>query len=155
LRAVMPRQNVVREALIRLDLPVLRFCLVTAVSSTLLFGLMPAVHSVRRDLLPGLRQAGKGTAGAFRNAGARNSLVVAQVALSLVLLLGAGLLMRTFVALVNVDLGFDVRGVVVVPFGFPAGQYTTPSQKLAFVQRAVERVRALPGVVAVTDMVGW
>ena len=155
LTQVMPQQNVPRETVIRLDRPVLLFCLATAVLSTLLFGLVPAVHTVRRDLLSGLRQGGKGVAASFRHGGARNSLVVTQVALSLVLLLGAGLLMRTFVGLVNVDLGFDAANVVVVPFAFPAGQYTTPAQRQALVWRAVERVRALPGVVAAADMVGW
>jgi predicted permease len=151
---LMPQQNVPRETVIRLDRPVLLFCLATAVLSTFLFGLVPAVHSVRRDLLAGLRQGGKGLAGS-RHGGARNGLVIAQVALSLVLLLGAGLLMRTFLALVHVDLGFDVANVVVVPFGFPTGQYATPGKKQSFVAQAVERVSGLPGVVTAADMVGW
>jgi predicted permease len=155
LRAVMPPQNVVREAVIRLDRPVLLFCLATGVVSTLIFGLVPALHSVRRDLLGGLRHGSKGVAAGSRRAGARNALVVAQVALSLVLLLGAGLLMRTFVRLVSVELGYDVGGIVVVPFGFPPGQYTTPEQRHAFLRRALERVRGLPGVVAAADIVGW
>jgi predicted permease len=69
--------------------------------------------------------------------------------------MGAGLLMRTFRALLRVDLGFDVANVVVVPFGFPAGQYAKVEQQQVFVREAVERVRALPGVVAVAHMVGW
>jgi putative ABC transport system permease protein len=154
LTRVMPQQNVPRETVIRLDRPVLLFCVTTAVLSTFLFGLIPAVHSVRRDLLAGLRQGGKGLAGS-RHGGAKNSLVVVQVALSLVLLLGAGLLMRTFLALVRADLGFDVANVVVVPFGFPAGQYTTAERQQTFVREAVERVRSTPGVVIAADMVGW
>jgi putative ABC transport system permease protein len=152
---VMPQQNVPRETVIRLDRPVLIFCVATAVLSTFVFGLVPAVHSVRRDLLAGLRQGGKGLAGGFTRGGARNTLVVAQVALSLVLLLGAGLLMRTFLALVNLDLGFDTANVVGVPFAFPEGQYEATAQKQAFARQAVERVRALPGVVAAADMVGF
>ena len=154
LTRVMPQQNVPRETVIRLDRPVLLFCLATAVFSTFLFGLVPAVHSIRRDLLAGLRQGGKGLA-ASRRGGASNGLVMAQVALSLVLLLGAGLLMRTFLALVHVDLGFDVANVVVVPFGFPAGQYEAAGKKQAFVSEAVERVSGLPGVVVAADVVGW
>jgi predicted permease len=155
LTLTMPQQNVPRETVIRLDRPVLLFCVAIAVLSTFLFGLVPAVHSVRRDLLTGLRQGAKGLAAGARHGRARNTLVVVQVALSLVLLVGAGLLMRTFVALVNVDLGFDVSGVVAVPFGFPPGQYGTPAQKQAFVDQAVERVRVLPGVVVAADMIGW
>ena len=152
---VMPQQNVPRETVIRLDRPVLIFCVATAVLSTFVFGLVPAVHSVRRDLLAGLRQGGKGLAGGFTRGGARNTLVVTQVALSLVLLLGAGLLMRTFLALVSVDLGFESANVVGVPFAFPEGQYETTAQKQAFAWQAVDRVRALPGVVAAADMVGF
>jgi putative ABC transport system permease protein len=154
LTSVMPQQNVPRETVIRLDRPVLVFCLATAVLSTFLFGLLPAVHSARRDLVSGLRQGGKGLAGGGQGR-VRNGLVVVQVALSMVLLLGAGLLMRTFLELVNVDLGFDASNIVAVPFGFPTGQYERPEQKQALVAEAVRRVRALPGVTGVAELVGF
>jgi putative ABC transport system permease protein len=152
---VMPRQNVAYETEIRLDPPVLLFSLATAALSALLFGLLPALHSARRDLVAGLRHAGRGLAGGIRQGRISNGLVVAQVALSLVLLLGAGLLMRTFVALIRVDLGFDPARIVVAPVAFTKGQYATASQRNRFARLARERVAALPGVLAAAEAVGW
>jgi putative ABC transport system permease protein len=155
LTLVMPQQNVAHETEIRLDQPVLLFSLATAAFSALLFGLLPALHSARRDLVAGLRHAGKGLAGGIRQGRISNGLVVAQVALSLVLLLGAGLLMRTFLALVQVDLGFDPANIVVAPVAFPKGQYPTASQRNRFARLARERVAALPGVLAAADAASW
>jgi predicted permease len=152
---VMPRQNVPWETEIRLDQPVLLFSLATAVVSVLVFGLWPALQGARRDLLGGLRQGGKGLAGGSRSGRVRSGLVVAQVALSLVLLLGAGLMMRTFVALVQAELGFDPANVVMVRYAFPPGQYEAAEQKHTFSRTAVERVRALPGVTAAAESAGW
>jgi predicted permease len=148
---VMPRQNVPYETDIRLDRPVLLFSLATAVLSAMLSGLLPALHAARRDLVAGLRQSGKGAAGGFRHGRIRNGLVVVQVALSLVLLLGAGLLMRTFLALVRVDLGFDPTNIVFVPVALSPGQSANASERHRFFGQALERVAALPGVVAVAE----
>jgi putative ABC transport system permease protein len=95
LAGFMPRQGVPWETQIRLDLPVLGFALAAAAIATLAFGLFPAVQSARRDLVAGANAAGRGSAGR-RQTRMRGSLVIAQVAMSLVLLLGAGLLMRSF-----------------------------------------------------------
>jgi predicted permease len=144
---VMPRQNVSYETEIALDGPVLAFALGASFLSAFLFGLLPAVHAARRDVLPGLRSSGKG-AGSVGHGRVRNGLVMAQVALSLVLLLGAGLLMRTFVALTHVDVGFDPAPVVGTPLAFGPGQYTTADEKHRFYREAAARVAALPGMEA-------
>jgi predicted permease len=148
LRHAMPRQNVAYEVEVALDGPVLGFALAASALSALVFGLLPALHAARRDVQAGLRQAGKGAGGSFRHGHVRNGLVVAQVALSLVLLLGAGLLMRTFRALTRVDLGFDPARIVALPVAFGPGQYTSGAQKHRYFREAVARLAALPGVEA-------
>jgi putative ABC transport system permease protein len=150
---VMPRQNVPYETEIALDAPVLAFALAAAALSALVFGLLPAMHAAGRDLLPGLRQAGKGTGGG-RHRGARGALVVAQVALSLVLLLGAGLLMRTFLALLRVDPGFDPSRIATVGVAFPRGTYENSEERQRFFRQALSRVASLPGVEAVAESNG-
>lgn len=141
----MPRENVAYETEIALDGPVLAFALAAATLSAFLFGLLPALHAARRDVLPGLRSSGKGM-GSAGHGRVRNGLVAAQVALSLVLLLGAGLLMRTFVALTRVEVGFDPARIVGTPIAFAAGQYETAEARNRFLRDAAARVAALPGV---------
>jgi putative ABC transport system permease protein len=141
----MPRQGVPWETQIRLDRPVLLFALVAAAIATISFGLFPAVQSARRDLVAGTNVAGRGSAGR-RQTRMRSGLVVAQVALSIVLLLGAGLLMRTFVKLTNVDLGFDSRNLLVAGLWFPADRQDPGVDQLAFYRQVLDRVGAMPGV---------
>jgi putative ABC transport system permease protein len=144
LAGFMPRQGVPWETEIRLDEPVLFFALVVAALATLGFGLFPALQSARRDLGAGTN-VGRSTPGR-RQTRMRSGLVVAQVALSIVLLLGAGLLMRTFVKLVGVDLGFDPKRMLVAFMAFPPRQQTSPEQLRQFYHQVVERISSLPGV---------
>src|SRR6266849_4016793 len=97
--AAIPQQTIPDEAVISLNVPVLLFSLAVAVFTALLFGLAPALHMAKPDIVEPLKDSGKGVSGGFRHAKLRNTLVVVEVALSLVLLVGAGLLMRSFVAL--------------------------------------------------------
>jgi putative ABC transport system permease protein len=150
----MPRQNVPWETEIALDGPVLAFALAAAALSAVAFGLLPALHGARKDVMPGLRQSGKGTAAGARHGRVRGALVVAQVALSLVLLLGAGLLMRTFLALVRVDLGFDPSRIIYVPVSFAPGTYPKNEERQRFFRQAVQRVADLPGVEAAAQANG-
>ena len=147
LAGFMPRQGVPWETEIRLDRPVLFFALAAAALATLAFGLFPALQSARRDPVTGTN-LGRSTAGR-RQTRMRSGLVVAQVALSIVLLLGAGLLMRTFVKLVGVDLGFDPRRMLWAFTSFPPGQKTPPEQQRQFYRQALDRVSAMPGVLSV------
>jgi predicted permease len=145
LAGFMPRQGVPWETQIRLDQPVLAFALLAAAVATLSFGLFPALHSARRDLVAGTNIGGKGSAGR-RQTRMRSSLVVAQVALSIVLLLGAGLLMRTFVKLVSVDFGFDPRNLLVMGVAFPPRQNPSVEGQRRFYRQTLERVGSVPGV---------
>jgi len=139
------------EARVQLNLAALLFSLGTSVITAALFGLAPALQTVRKDLVEPLKGAGKGAVGGFRRGRMRNALVVFEVALSLVLLSGAGLLMRSFVKLQQVDLGFNPENILFARLPFPRGQYATAAEKQRFYERLLSRLRALPGVVAATE----
>ena len=118
--------------------------------ATVGFGVFPAVQSARRDVLAGTSIGGRTTAGR-RQTRMRGGLVVAQVALSMILLLGAGLLMRSFVKLVGVDLGVDPRNVLITGVGFAPPQSGPPQpvsaeRSLQFYKQALERLGSMPGV---------
>jgi putative ABC transport system permease protein len=111
-------------------------------------GLIPARQSSRLDLNQSLRDDSQSaTAGAHRSA-LRRTMVIAEVALALVLLAGAGLLGRSFARMMQVDLGFRPENVLKLTAVLPATQYKDDQQKAAFIERALERIRALPGVEA-------
>lgn len=146
--AVLPQGPLPGEIEIALDGAALSVTLGTAVACALLFGIAPALYAARRDLVDGLKGGGKGIASGRGRL--RNGLVAAEIALSLILLLGAGLLMRTFISLIQVDLGFDPERILVVPVAFAPGAYTAPADKHRFYQQTLERIAALPGVEAVS-----
>ena len=149
--ALIPEGTIPREAVIRLNVPVLAFSLLVAMVTTLLFGLVPALQTARRDMVEPLKDTGKGVSGGFRRGRLRSVLVVVEVALSLVLLVGAGLLMRSFVALQTVDLGLDPENILVARVPLPRGQYTTAAEKQRFFRTLLDRIHALPGVVVATE----
>jgi putative ABC transport system permease protein len=153
-RLLPPGQGVPWETQIRLDRPVLVFAIIVAAASTFLFGLFPALQSVRRDIGAGTNVTGRTTAGR-RQTRMRSSLVIAQVALSIVLLLGAGLLMRTFLKLVGVDLGFDPKHVLVTGVTFPPQQNTSADDQLRVYRQIADRSAALPGVLGVAIANGF
>lgn len=108
--------------------------------------MFPAFTSTRRDLVRAINSGGRlGTAGPGQTR-LRSGLVIAEVALSVILLLGAGLLMRTFVSLVGVDLGFDPRNLFTAYVSFPAGQAPSAGAKQQFYANALNRIRTMPGV---------
>jgi len=148
LAGVMPRSGVAWEVQLRLDQPVLLFALLTATCATLTFGLFPAFAATRRDLVGALNSAGRSNSSGPRQTRMRSGLVIAEVALSVILLLGAGLLMRTFVSLVGVDLGFNPRNLFTANVSFPAGQAPLGDAKQQFYSNALHRIRTIPGVLS-------
>jgi predicted permease len=146
--ARLPQGPLPGEVEIALDGSALAVTLATSVASALLFGIAPALYSARRDLVDGLKSGGKGIAGG--RSGLRNTLVAAEIALSLVLVLGAGLLMRSFISLVRVDLGFEPERLLMVSVAFAPGAYAAPADKHRFYDQALQRIAALPGVEAVS-----
>ena len=123
--AVIPPRIIPAEAVIRLNTTVLLYALGVAITTALVFGLLPALQVSRRDLNEPLRESGKGTSGGFRHGRLRDAVVVLEVAPSLALLVGAGLSMRSFVALREVHLGLAPDHVLVARLPLPKDRYQT------------------------------
>lgn len=127
---------------------VLVFAVALSLTTVLVFGLVPALSAGRvdpsEDLKAGARSVAPGGKARFRN-----GLVVAQVALSVVLLVGAGLLLRSFVHLRGVDPGFDSQNVLTADIGLPRAKYDDGESRLRFFRELKERVSAMPGVLEV------
>jgi putative ABC transport system permease protein len=149
--ATIPPRIIPAEAVIRLNGTVLLFTLAVAVLTAVIFGLVPALQVSRRDLIDPLRDSGKGTTGGFRHGRLRDAVVVLEVALSLALLVGAGLLMRSFVALREVDLGLSPDHILVARLPLPQDRYKTAQQLAGFYRPLLARLKALPGVAEVTE----
>ena len=149
--ALMPQQIIPAEAVIRLNLPVLAFTLAVAVLTAVIFGLAPALQVVRRDLNDPLRDSGKGTSGGSAHGRLRNAVVVLEVAVSLTLLVAAGLLMRSFVALREVHLGLQPDHIFVVRLPLPEDRYKTSDQLAGFFRPLLNRLKAVPGVLEATE----
>ncbi|MGP8156382.1 MAG: ABC transporter permease [Candidatus Acidiferrales bacterium] len=143
--------DVPAEAVIALKPAALCFALGVTVLTTILCGLAPALHAVHGDLYPRLTGTGRGAGGGFRHGKLRACLVIFEVALSLLLLTGAGLMMRTLFALRHEDLGFDPKNVLVLRPALPPGRYDTGAQRRVLFQQVLQRLAALPGVSAVAS----
>ncbi len=148
--ALIPEGLIPREAVIKLDPVVLAFSMAIAAATAIIFGLAPALQTVGQNLVEPLKDSGKGVSGGFRRGTLRNVLVVAEVTLSIVLLVGAGLLIRSFTALQEADLGFNPSNILVARLPLPKAQYTTAERKHRFFRQILERIQALPGATAVT-----
>jgi putative ABC transport system permease protein len=133
---------------IGLDRTVMLFTLAAALVTSLIFGLIPALQATNAHLLRGLQESGRGGS-AGRTHRLRAALVVAEMALAVVLLTGAGLLIRSFVALTQVDPGFQPGGAMSVRVSFQGAAYQNGDQVRTRVDQLMERLRALPGVTAV------
>jgi putative ABC transport system permease protein len=141
--------NVPRAAEINVDARVLGFTLLIALLTGLVFGLAPALQASKTGLNETLKDTSRGSTGGGRRARIRGALVVIEVALSVVLLIGAGLLIRSFVLLQDVDAGFDSGNLLVANISLPNSRYAQPAQRAAFYTRLCQEVAALPGVVSV------
>lgn len=131
---------------ISMDARVLLFALGTSLLTGILAGVVPALRSGRATLSDALKEGGRGEG--VVGVRMRRLLVVGEVSLSVVLLMGAAVMVRSLLALRTVDAGFDPRNVLTMNVSLPGARYTTPAQRTAFFDSAIERVRALPGVVA-------
>ncbi|HEX8174889.1 MAG TPA: ABC transporter permease [Pyrinomonadaceae bacterium] len=130
----------------RLDTPVMLFTLVVTILTGAVFGLAPALQATRLNLNESLKESGKGTSGGASRNRLRSLLVVSEVALSLVLLVGAGLMIRSFVQLIRSDLGINASNVLTMELSIPRVKYPEEQQRVNFYQELVGRVRSLPGV---------
>ena len=151
--ALMPTFYVPNEARIEVNRYVLAFCVAVSALTGILFGLAPALQSSRADVAEALKDEAR-SSGTLAGARMRGILVIAEVALAVVLLVGAGLTVRSFLALQQVDLGFRPENVSVWGVPLPAKRYATLEQRNRFARELLERVKNLPGVRSATIGVG-
>ena len=146
LRAALPAgvDEIPRVDWIRIDPMVLGFTLLISLLTGIVFGLAPALQISRVDFNETLKDGGRSLAGGGR--GLRDSLVVTEVALATVLLLGAGLMLRSFDKLIAVEPGFDPENVLTMQVWLPESKYTDGNKIAAFYQQTLERIRQVPGV---------
>ena len=137
---------------VQVDVAALGFTLLLSLSAGLLFGMAPALQATRADLHEALKQGARGAAGGATRT--RAVLVAGQVALALVLLVGAGLLLKSFARLQQVDLGFEPEHVVTARVTLPETRYGDSTRQAAFFQSLLARLDALPGV-RVAGAINW
>jgi predicted permease len=136
---------------LRLDPTVLAFTFGVSVVTALLFGAAPALQLASPRFGDALRHGASGVVRGGSGARARKVLVAAQMAISVVLLVSAGLLVRSFVHLQNVDVGFDTQNLFSAQLSLPRGRYQTPASRDTLSEQLLERVGSLPSVAAVTQ----
>jgi predicted permease len=159
--SLIPAGTLPEETIIRMNAPVLFLTLGVTFLSTIICGLAPALAVVRSDVQPHLTSAGPGTGAGFRQGKLRAVLVVSEVALSIVLLISAGLLMRSFLVLTRVDLGFNPKNLLhfelVWPdtYNFkwsdPASVVNVRTRKNSVTRQLLERMKAVPGVLSAAE----
>ena len=133
---------------VSVSLPVLAFTLGLSVLTGIVFGLVPALVAMRFDLHDSLKEGGKSVGGSVGSHHVRNVFVVAQLALALVLLVGAGLLVKSLNRLQAVDTGFNPNNLLAVRLNLLPAKYETDQKRIDFYKQAVERMKAIPGVEA-------
>lgn len=142
----MQPANLPRIDEVSVDGTVVAFTLAISLVAALLFGLLPALQTAHIAPYEALREAGRSQVGARRGQRIRTSLVVAEIALAVLLLAGAGLLIRSFATLMRVDPGFRSAHVITTPLRLPATPYPDDERRSLLFDQYLERVRTLPGV---------
>ena len=137
-----------------LDVTALAFAVVVSALTALLFGTVPALRAAHVDLNTSLREGTKGAGDGLTRTRLRGALVVGEVALSLMLMVGAMLLIRSYRALQGTNLGFDERGILAARISLPYATYQDRAKRQALYDRLFERVRAMPGVETVGSAQG-
>lgn len=132
-----------------IDGRVLAFTLGVSLLTGLIFGLVPALQSSKSDPNESLKEGGRGSTGGVRGRRVRNSLVVSEIALSLVLLIGAGLLIKSFMRLQQFELGFNPDSLLTMRIQLPGSKYRDGKQVVGFYQQLLQRMEAVPGVQSV------
>jgi predicted permease len=138
--------NIPRVANVALDLPVLLFTAGMATITSVLFSIVPAVRALRPDLTDSLKDGAQSVSGGGSGQRFRNALVIVEMALAVVLLVGAGLMIRSLWALQRVPLGLDPSGVLTMRVALPETSYAKPEQVVGFFEQLNDRIRQLPGV---------
>ena len=130
---------------LRIDRTILAFSFGLSLVTGIVFGLAPAIQSSRPDLNEVLKEGGRTTAGGARH-GLRSVFVATQIALAVVLLVGAGLMMKSLLRLLDSNVGFDPQNVLTMTLALPMPKYAQPDQQVSFFDQLNTRVTSLPGV---------
>src|SRR5262249_11708085 len=152
---LLPAEALPSEAVIRVDGRVLLFSLVLSLVTGIGFGLVPALHASFAGLGEILRGAGRGSTATRHGGRTRNSLVISSVILSMILLTGAGLMLRSFINLRGEILGFQPAHVLTMGIPVSQEQYSGFEKRNEFFRTVLERVLVLPGVMAATVTAGF
>ena len=147
--AMMPPGTVPDEAHIEVNAPVLLFTLAVSVGAAILFGLAPALQLAGRDIVTPLKEAGRGSSGGPRQRLASGLLVVGEVALSLMLLIGASLMIRTLLSLQDARLTVPPDRILTIRIPFSDQRYPDDARRVTFLNDLLDRVASVPGVAAV------
>ena len=138
----LPIDGIPRITTVAVDLRVLLFTAGVALITGLLFGLMPALKTYRMGMAAGMHEGGRGTTSRRSN----SALVAAQFALAFVLLIGAGLLLKSLQRLQSVPLGFDPDNLITMSISLPARKYSTPERTVIFYEGLSDQLKSLPGI---------
>ena len=149
---LMPMLRAVKETSIprleevSLDAPVLFFLVLLCAITAVLFGLAPGLQAARKQLQEALKEGTRGSSAGGKRGVFRTALVVAEMAVAVVLMTGAGLLIDSFARLTQVNLGFSPNGVLTFPIALPSSRYRQPAEQAEFFRLALQRVKSLPAV---------
>ncbi|MHB8653115.1 MAG: ABC transporter permease [Terriglobia bacterium] len=133
-------------AAVNIDAWVLVFVFALSLFTGIIFGLVPAIQASKPDLNEALKEGSRASTASIAMRGIRNFLVISEIAMALVLLIGAGVLMRSFIKLMNVDPGFDPRNVLTMNVELPDSRYANETQMIPFENDALQRLAKIPGV---------
>jgi putative ABC transport system permease protein len=147
--AMVPPDTIPDEAQIALNAPVLAFALAVSLGAALIAGLAPALQFSAGDIISGLKEAGRSVSSSVRQRGLRAALVVFEVALSVMLLVGASLMIRTLISIGSADLGIRRGRILTMRIPFSGLRYPMPERRNAFLSAVLEKIAAAPGVIAV------
>jgi putative ABC transport system permease protein len=141
--------NIPRLDQIGVDTKVMIFTFGVSLLTGLIFGLVPALQASKPDLNESLKEGARGSTGGIHGSRVRNLLVVSEIALSLVLLIGAGLMIRSFIRLQSFDLGFNPKNLVTMRIQLPGSKYREEQQVANFFQQLFQRMESAPGIESV------
>jgi putative ABC transport system permease protein len=146
LLVALGKQNIPRALHVGLDWRVLGFTLLVSILTGVVFGLVPAIHSSKTELTESLKEGGRGSGEGARRNGVRGVLVVSELAIAVILLVGAGLLIQSLWRLRQVTPGFNPENVLTLVVGIPEVKYSTGTQQSQFFHDLSARIASLPGV---------
>ena len=160
--ALMPEYSVPHEAAIQVNWAVVLFTFAVSVLTGILFGMAPALQLAKDDVQDAMQESGRGLTGNTRTGKVRTVLIVAEVALTMVLLVGAGVAIRGFISLTQVHLGYDPANVLSLFLDLREGQYLTWETRRVHLEKMLEKMKETPGIesvaatfTAVPPHIGW